>query len=86
MCVFFLCVCVSFDTSWGHLWFFSSNKGSYGVVKLAYNEDDNTYYVSQTLSHIMDLYNVLIVPAAPIPIQSIVSVSTATFFDNTRLY
>ena len=46
----------------------SSDKGSYGVVKLAYNEDDNTYYVSQTLSHIMDVCNVLIVPAAPIPI------------------
>lgn len=23
-----------------------SGQGSYGVVKLAYNEDDNTYYVS----------------------------------------
>lgn len=28
-------------------WFFF--QGSYGVVKLAYNEDDNTYYVSHTL-------------------------------------
>lgn len=27
-------------------------QGSYGVVKLAYNEDDNTYYVS-TLSHVL---------------------------------
>lgn len=27
-------------------WFFF--QGSYGVVKLAYNEDDNTYYVRQT--------------------------------------
>ena len=25
-----------------------SLQGSYGVVKLAYNEDDNTYYVRQT--------------------------------------
>uniref|UniRef100_A0A8C4DTE2 Si:ch73-62l21.1 n=1 Tax=Dicentrarchus labrax TaxID=13489 RepID=A0A8C4DTE2_DICLA len=26
-------------------------KGSYGVVKLAYNEDDNTYYVSSSYTH-----------------------------------
>lgn len=28
------------------LFLFSLPQGSYGVVKLAYNEDDNTYYVS----------------------------------------
>lgn len=28
-----------------------SDKGSYGVVKLAYNEDDNTYYVSPAGHH-----------------------------------
>lgn len=26
-------------------------QGSYGVVKLAYNEDDNTYYVSSVHKH-----------------------------------
>lgn len=30
-------------------WFFF--QGSYGVVKLAYNEDDNTYYVRQPHEH-----------------------------------
>jgi len=30
-------------------------KGSYGVVKLAYNEDDNTYYVSDATRSLNNL-------------------------------
>lgn len=33
-------------------------QGSYGVVKLAYNEDDNTYYVSR--GHMHTLLNLLL--------------------------